>query len=177
LDYFAEKGWIELEAKQMTEVYAVLQTGFDASSVCHELASYFQAKEVSEVKRIHAMLAFFASDQCLSQQLAAYFGDADAPCHCGHCSVCHGHVAQLPEALALPALAEQNFYHLCGDLMDRHPSSQRCPISAESLTRFLCGVTEPLLTQLKAKSLSGFAALEHYPYAEVRQWVRLNLAV
>jgi ATP-dependent DNA helicase RecQ len=38
-------------------------------------------------------------------------------------------------------------------------------------------VTEPLLTQLKARSMGGFAALEHYPYAEVRQWVRLNLAV
>jgi ATP-dependent DNA helicase RecQ len=83
----------------------------------------------------------------------------------------------LPEAQALPALAEQNFDRLCSDLMDRHQSGQRNSISAESLTRFLCGVTEPLLTQIKARSLSGFAALEQYPYAEVRQWVRLNSAV
>jgi ATP-dependent DNA helicase RecQ len=32
------------------------------------------------------------------------------------------------------------------------------------------------LTQLKARSLAGFAALENHPYAEVRQWVRQQLA-
>jgi ATP-dependent DNA helicase RecQ len=88
LDYLAEKGWIELEAKQMTEVYGVLQSAFDADALSHELGAYFQAKEVSEIARIHAVLDFFASDTCLSQRLAAYFGDTQAPLHCGHCAVC-----------------------------------------------------------------------------------------
>ena len=176
LDYFVTKGWIELEAKQMTEVYAVLQPGSDARLLSHELAGYFQAKEASEVKRIHAMLAFFASDQCLSHQLASYFGDDKAPVHCGHCSVCHSQVAQLPEPMPLAALVEQNFHTLCGAVMAKHQSLMRQPLSAESMTRFLCGVTEPLLTKLKARSLSGFAALEHYPYAQVRQWVQQEMA-
>jgi ATP-dependent DNA helicase RecQ len=88
LDYLAEKGWIELEAKQMTEVYGVLQSAFDADALSQELGTYFQAKEVSEIARIHAVLDFFASDRCLSQRLAAYFGDTQAPLHCGHCAVC-----------------------------------------------------------------------------------------
>ena len=88
LDYLAEKGWIELEAKQMTEVYAVLQVPPDAAALSHELAAYFQAKEVSEIARIHAVLDFFSGDTCMSQRLAAYFGDAQAPLHCGHCSAC-----------------------------------------------------------------------------------------
>jgi ATP-dependent DNA helicase RecQ len=88
LDYLAEKGLIELEAKQMTEVYGVLQSAFDASALSQELGAYFQAKEVSEIARIHAVLDFFASDRCLSQRLAAYFGDTQAPLHCGHCAVC-----------------------------------------------------------------------------------------
>lgn len=88
LDYLAEKGWIELEAKQMTEVYGVLQSSFDADALSQELGAYFQAKEVSEIARIHAVLDFFASDRCLSQRLAAYFGDTQAPLHCGHCAVC-----------------------------------------------------------------------------------------
>jgi ATP-dependent DNA helicase RecQ len=32
-----------------------------------------------------------------------------------------------------------------------------------------------LLNKLKARSCSGFAALEDYPYAEVRQWVQQHL--
>jgi ATP-dependent DNA helicase RecQ len=175
LDYMAEKGWIELEAKQMTEVYAVLQPQFDATALTQELAAYFQAREVSEVKRIHAMLAFFASDQCLSQQLARYFGDMAAPPHCGHCSVCHGRVAHLPDPTPLAPLVGQSFSGLCDELLARHRQGGRGTLSAESLTRFLCGVAEPLLNKLKARSCSGFAALEEYPYAEVRQWVQQHL--
>ena len=40
--------------------------------------------------------------------------------------------------------------------------------SAECLTRFLCGISVPVFTKLKARQLPGFASLEAYPYAEVR---------
>lgn len=66
LDYFQEKGWIELESKQMTEVYALLQSGFDAEALSAELHGYFSQQEASEIRRIHAMLALFASELCLS---------------------------------------------------------------------------------------------------------------
>jgi ATP-dependent DNA helicase RecQ len=176
LDYFQEKGWIELESKQMTEVYGLLQTQFDPAALSLELYGYFQAKEVSEIARIHAMLALFASEQCLSQRLAAYFGDRQAPLHCGHCSVCAGRVAHLPEPPALPTLAGQNFSALCDDFSARHQAHKGAPASAECLTRFLCGISVPLFTKLKARSLHGFAALENYPYAQVRQWVKTQLA-
>ena len=177
LDYLATQGWIELEAKQMTEVYAVLAPGFDAPALSRELALYFQTRERSEIARIHAMLAFFASERCLSRQLAAYFGDTDAPLQCGHCSVCDGQVAHLSEPAPLPALTGQSFPVLCGELLARQQTPGARPVSAETLTRFLCGVTAPLLTQLKARSLPGFAALENYPYVAVRHWVQEQLAV
>ncbi len=172
LDYFQEKGWIELEAKQMTDVYAVLQRDVDQQALAAELSAYFQAKEHSEVARIHAMLDYFASAQCLSHRLAGYFGDDQAPLHCGHCSVCQGQVAQLPAPAALPPLTSQNFVALCGAMIDLHQGKLRTPASGHTLTRFLCGISAPALTKLKARSLPGFAALEHYPYAEVRRWVQ-----
>lgn len=33
LDYFQEKGWVELESKQMTEVYSLLQADFDSQAL------------------------------------------------------------------------------------------------------------------------------------------------
>jgi ATP-dependent DNA helicase RecQ len=176
LDYFQEKGWIELESKQMTEVYALLQPGFDPQALSLELHGYFQGKETSEIARIHAMLALFASEECLSQRLAAYFGDDQAPLRCGHCSVCTGQVAHLPAPAALPALAEENFAQLCGDFAQRHQTLKGSPASAECLTRFLCGISVPMFGKLKARSFAGFAALESYPYAAVRLWAQVQLA-
>ncbi len=172
LDYFQEKGWIELESKQMTEVYALLEPGFDPVALSVELHNYFSQQEASEIRRIHAMLSLFASEQCLSQRLAVYFGDANAPQQCGHCSVCRGQVARLPAPPALPPLAEQDARGLCDGFIRKHQELKGREPSAECLTRFLCGISVPLFTKLKARQLSGFAMLENYPYAEVRSWLQ-----
>lgn len=176
LDYFQEKGWVELESKQMTEVYSLLQTDFDAGALSTDLHAYFTRHEGGEIARIHAMLDLFATEQCLGHRLAQYFGDAQAPRRCGHCSVCHGQVARLPEPPALPALVDKNFNGLCGDFIHRHQQHTGDVPGAERLTRFLCGISVPLFTRLKARSIPGFAALEDYPYAAVREWCEAHLA-
>jgi ATP-dependent DNA helicase RecQ len=171
LDYFQERGWLELESKQMTEVYAVQRPDFDVQALSEELHAYFSQQENSEINRIHAMLELFASECCLSARLAHYFGDREVPEQCGHCSVCRGQVARLPEPPALPSLERQDFHALCGAFIRRFEEQRGEPPSSECLTRLLCGITAPLFTRLKARSLPGFAALEAYPYAAVRDWV------
>jgi len=175
LDYFQEKGWIELESKQMTEVYNVLEADLDAQLLSAELHAHFTRHEHGEITRIHAMLELFATDRCLGHRLAEYFGDGNAPRQCGHCSVCHGHVARLPEPPILPALVDKNFEALCGDFIHKHEQHSGSVPSAERLTRFLCGISVPLFTRLKARKIHGYAALEEYPYAEVRQWAQAHL--
>jgi ATP-dependent DNA helicase RecQ len=175
LDYFQEKGWVELESKQMTEVYSLLVTDFDAQVLSAELHAYFTQHERTEIARIHAMLDLFATEQCLGYRLAQYFGDDNAPQQCGHCSVCHGQVARLPEPPVLPALVDKNFQALCGDFIHRHQQYSGSPPGTERLTRFLCGISVPLFTKLKARAIPGFAALEDYPYAGVRAWAEANL--
>ena len=175
LDYFQEKGWIELESKQMTEVYSLLVSDFDAEALSQELHAYFCAHESGEIKRIHAMLALFASDTCLSYRLARYFGDDQAPRQCGHCSVCAGHVARLPEPPALAPLVDKNVEALCGAFIHRHQEYAGSYPPAERLTRFLCGISVPMFTKMKARAIPGFAALENYPYAEVRDWAAKHL--
>lgn len=172
LDYFQEKGWVELESKQMTEVYSLLQIDFDSDALSAELHEYFTRHERTEVARIHAMLEVFATERCLGYRLAEYFGDHNAPEHCGHCSVCHGQVAYLPEPPALQPLEDRDFQHLCGDFIRKHHDYNGQLPSAECLTRFLCGISVPLFTKLKARATAGFAELEDYPYAQVRAWVQ-----
>ncbi|KIP99445.1 MULTISPECIES: RecQ family ATP-dependent DNA helicase [Pseudomonas] len=171
LDFFQERGWIELESKQMTDVYAVLQ-GFDTQALADELHGYFLAQEGSEIRRIQAMLELFASEQCLSHRLAVYFGDERAPRQCGHCSVCRGQVARLPEPPSLVPLAGRDRGSLCGAFIGKYQSVRGGELpSNECLARFLCGISVPLFTRLKARQISGFAELEDYPYSEVRAWL------
>ena len=175
LDYFQEQGLIELESKQMTEVYSLLDTDFDPQVLSEALYMDFKQHEVGEVARIHAMLDLFATEHCLGQRLAQYFGDENAPQRCGHCSVCHGHVAHLPPPPRLSPLVDKNFMGLCGDFIHRHHEHTGQLPGAERLTRFLLGISVPLFTKLKARGIPGSAALEDYPYAEVREWVQTHL--
>ena len=172
LDFFQERGWIELESKQMTDVYAVLQPDFETQALATELHDYFLAQETSEIRRIQAMLELFASEQCLSHRLAAYFGDEHAPRQCGHCSVCRGQVAHLPEPPALAPLAGRDRNELCGAFINKYQSARGGELpSNECLARFLCGISVPLFTRLRARQISGFAVLEDYPYGEIRAWL------
>ncbi|VVP30262.1 ATP-dependent DNA helicase RecQ [Pseudomonas fluorescens] len=175
LDYFQEKGWVELESKQMTEVYSLLHSDFASDALSAELHEYFTRHEQTEVARIHAMLEVFATERCLGYRLAEYFGDHNAPERCGHCSVCHGQIARLPEPPPLPPLVDKNFAKLCGEFIHRHEQQTGRIPSAERLTRFLCGISVPLFTKLKARAIPGFAALEEYPYAQVREWAQEHL--
>jgi len=175
LDYFQEQGLIELESKQMTEVYSLLDTDFDPQVLSEALYMGFKQHEVGEVARIHAMLDLFATEHCLGERLAQYFGDENAPQRCGHCSVCHGHVAHLPPPPRLSPLVDKNFMGLCGDFIHRHHEHTGQLPGAERLTRFLLGISVPLFTKLKARGIPGSAALEDYPYAEVREWAQTHL--
>ncbi|MDI5921794.1 ATP-dependent DNA helicase RecQ [Halomonas sp. LR5S13] len=177
LDYFVEKGWMVLESKQMTEVYEVLSAEIDPVSLTDDLFGYFRDKERAEIDRLHAMLALFESDRCLSRRLADWFGDARAPEHCGHCSACRGQVARLPDAAPTQPLSSREIAPLCGPFLKRlAEAGEGHPPTADLLTRFLCGITTPLFTPMKVRKLEAFAALEGYPYAEVRQRVAEQIA-
>ncbi|QOR38625.1 RecQ family ATP-dependent DNA helicase [Billgrantia diversa] len=169
LDYFVTQGWMVLESKQMTEVFDVLRSDLDPAALTEELHRYFRDKEHAEVERLHAMLALFESEACLSRRLAEWFGDEHAPQQCGHCSACRGQVARLPDPAPLEPLTAETIERLAGELAQQLASSGEAhSITPDLLAHFLCGLTGPLLTRFKARRLAGFGALEAYRYAEVR---------
>ncbi|MDA0146811.1 RecQ family ATP-dependent DNA helicase [Vibrio sp. LaRot3] len=168
LDYFDQQGWIELESKQLTDVYQVLNSSNPVEAVVHQLAQLFEQKEQKDIQRIHHMLQLFQAESCISQQLAHYFADHNAPLLCGHCSVCRGQAAHFAP-LQYNSIEESQVKEWIEPL--RKPSNG--VISNPLLTRFLCGIATPKLTQLKASKMAGFGALSHISFSQVLKHVEL----
>ncbi|WP_299001921.1 ATP-dependent DNA helicase RecQ [uncultured Shewanella sp.] len=171
LDYMDNKGMIELQTKQMTQVYQVNAFDLAPDVLAARLYDKFQLKEQNEVARIHELVAFFCGERCLNLQLAEYFSDPHLHQACQHCSVCHGEIAQLPSLPDLPNLQGYDFNTLTFDARTRLAEQS----SAVLLSRYLCGLTTPIFTKHKLKSTSAFASLEKYPFSQVLNWVNSEL--
>lgn len=166
LDYFHQNGWVELESKQLTDVYSVLPETQNIEDITQHLYELFQSKERKDIDRIHAMLGLFQSSDCLSHQLASYFADHNAPAHCGHCSVCRGQRAVFP-----PRIYDQPEPAVASDWIAEFVQLSPSAISNEAIARFLCGISTPLISQLKASKLSGYGALANVSFEQVLQLV------
>lgn len=166
IDYFNEQGWIELESKQITDVYQVIETSRSKEQLTETLYQLFKNKENAETSRLSEMIDFFESTRCLSARLANYFSDLNAPTSCGHCSVCSGQVATLPQETT-----NQIDSSLLDKWVGEFVSAGKQSISNEALTRMLCGITTPLSTKLKAKKMEGFGQLERHPFSLVLEKV------
>ncbi|HBQ91254.1 MAG TPA: recombinase RecQ [Halomonas campaniensis] len=183
LEYFQDKGWLTLEGKRMTDVYEICQPEFSVEAVASQLFNECLHRERIEIERLHSMLALFESQSCLTRRLAEHFGDTtfDGPLdteqgRCGHCSVCYGNPVRLPDATPLTALSENDFIRYATPLIERHTEQFGQPPNAQRLAHFLCGLTMPIFTPLKARGLNGFAVFEQRAYPEVRQWAERCLA-
>ncbi len=162
LDYFHQNGWIELESKQLTDVYSVLPATQDSAELTQRLYELFQSKEHKDIERIHTMLNLFQSSDCLSYQLAHYFADANAPLQCGHCSVCRGQIA----SFANPNI-EQPSPEQIASWVNEFVRLSPTTISNDAVARFLCGISTPLISQLKASKLPGYGAMVNVSFSQV----------
>ncbi|WP_041058942.1 RecQ family ATP-dependent DNA helicase [Vibrio owensii] len=171
LDYFHQNGWIELESKQLTDVYSVLPATQNQEATSQHLVELFQSKEQKDIERIHTMLNLFQSSDCLSYQLAHYFADHHAPTQCGHCSVCRGQVASFPQ----PQQEQPELAHLSA-WVDEFVQLSPTAISNAAVARFLCGISTPIITQLKASKLRGYGSMANVSFEHVLKQVELARA-
>jgi len=167
LEYFDEKGWIELQASQSVEVYEILNKNFEREILTQKLVDLFTKKETREIHRIHTMLRFFESEKCLNRNLSYYFGEKGIE-HCGHCTVCEAGKIIIPATTPLPPLSEKNVAGLTAGFNEIMENK----VSISLLTKFLCGITMPVFSRKKIKQLPGFGILEDYPYKEVEAYVK-----
>lgn len=175
LEYCHERGWLELQSKQMTDVYRVDVDKLNQPELAQTLFQHFAEREQSEIQRIQAMLTLLQQNQCLSRSLAHYFNDLNMVQDCGHCSVCMGKHMAWPQPAALPDLQQYNAQQLCAPLQQAIQSQFSVPASADLLTRYLTSITAPWLTKVKARQLGNMGLLEQYSYAQIKQWLKQSL--
>ncbi len=168
LEYFDEKGWIELQSKQAIEVYDILTQTFNSDVMAEKMYALFKKKEDLEIHRIHNMVSLFESDACISKQLAEYFGEYLEKERCGHCSFCKSGKAVLPNTTELKPLSNFEFGEITGEFF-RAVGEQ---FSEVNLTKYLCGIYTPVFSKLKIKKLPYFGILESYPFLEVKNWIK-----
>jgi ATP-dependent DNA helicase RecQ len=176
LDYFHEKEWIFLETKQMTEMFQVTTSERfkgeqTIKNLANDLFNQFKQKEQAEIARIQHLLDFFESQQCISRQLCQHFGDKQLTSDCGHCSVCLSGPIKLPVSHQLtplshfdPAKESQSIQAIARD--------KQLVLSHEMLTKFFCGITNPLLGKLRVRKLAESGKFEQYRFFDVLAWLK-----
>ena len=167
LEYFAEKKWIELQAKQSIDIYDIVTKDFDINELADKLFQTFSSKETHEIQRIHSMLSFFESDSCINRKLATYFGEQLTLSNCGHCSACRQGKAMIEHTVDLPRLASIDFQTIANKL----PSLGANESTVVNLTKYLCGIYTPCFKGMNIKMMPHFGLLERYPYQDVYQWI------
>ena len=167
LEYFEEKGWIDLQSRQAVDVYDILTQAFNIDDMAEKMYALFKKKEGLEIQRIHNMVGFFENDACISTQLAGYFGENLANERCGHCSFCQSGKAVLHATTKLKPLAQLEFKKITAEFYQAVGQQ----FSEVNLTKFLCGIYTPAFSKLKIKKLPYFGILESYPFLEVKNWI------
>ena len=167
LEYFEEKGWIELQSRQAVEVYDILTQAFNIDDMAEKMYALFKKKESLEIQRIHNMVSLFESDACISKQLAEYFGEHLSKERCGHCSFCKSGKAVLQNTTELKPLSQFEFKTITAEFMQAVGEQ----FSEVNLTKFLCGIYTPVFSKLRIKKLPHFGILERYPFLDVKNWI------
>ncbi len=162
LEFFHEKGWIELSSKQSVEVYEILRKDFDINTEALALGQLFSRKESAEIERIREMIAFFEKEGCLSGSLSGYFGEKGIE-NCGHCSFCRTKTAVIIPDSPKPSIDKYDIKALTEELSGLMEGEVTDLLKA----KFLCGIVSPKLTKKRARNLKNFGKLECYPFKEV----------
>lgn len=157
LDYLVEKGWAELALANLRQGYKnnkTISTREQWDALDAYLDTLFAEREIRDIQRIHAVLAFANNPACLSQQLMEYFGEQGAQ-RCGICNHCRT-VELIPLSLpaAQPLTAAQQT--LIREVKSEAHSPLRQP---RQLARFLCGLPSPATSRSRLRSHPAYGAL------------------
>ena len=172
LEYFDEKGWIELKAQQLIEVYNIKTQVFNIDMLTKKIHKLFKSKEKNAIEKIHNMLRFFENDSCISKELTKYFGENLEKEYCGHCSFCKNGKVIIEKSLELKPISDFNFKEITNEFI----KAMKEHFSVLNLTKFLCGIYTPIFLKFKIKKLSYFGIFERYAFQDIKKWINKHKA-
>jgi ATP-dependent DNA helicase RecQ len=169
LDYLSEQGHIQLETKQLTQVFELTVNEFDLEALTSQLLGYFEDKETKEIARIAQLIRFFELKTCLSHALARYFDDLNSPVSCMNCSVCLGRSVQLA---ASPRASMPPKEVLASHLKDLQTWAEgqgfSHALSVSMQTKYLMGLSMPAFSRSGITKLAGFGFCTEQGFHQVK---------
>jgi ATP-dependent DNA helicase RecQ len=169
LDYLNEQGHIQLETKQVTQVFELTVNEFDLEALTSQLLNYFEDKETKEIARIAQLIRFFELKTCLSHALARYFDDMNSPTACMNCSACHGRSVKLTTSPITPMPPKEVLGSHLHDLQIwAEGQGLSLPISVSMKTKYLMGLSMPAFSRSGITKRAGFGCCSKQGFHQVK---------
>jgi len=170
LDWLAEQQLLEVKVAGVRQKYRLLRQPESTETLSTELYQRFQQREMAEINRLQQVLDLVAMDSCQTNALAAHFGELrQSPC--GHCNSCNNDKRKIDANWA--NRQSENISSDYWSKVERLANTQSEIFSnPNQLTRFLCGISSPLLSRNKLTKHELFGSTENIPFAEVLQKIK-----
>ncbi len=162
LDYFAERGWIELQASGLVFGYRKLRPIGDIEELTQDLYQVAVDREIGELTRLDELYLLMSAESCQSALLSQHFGQPHAG-ECGHCSVCEGHGIDILPEPDYPRLGDSALTGI-RRLQRQHPELLG---DARQQARFLCGLATPKLTRARLTQEPLYGCCSAIPFDRV----------
>jgi len=172
LNWLEDNRFIELSHSGLQQGYKVEKviSESDLRSLVQKMMDRFSQREKGDNLRLELVLNLIHTDSCQVNQLLEYFGEIRKK-PCGHCGQC------LDENdIELEAVEEREFGSEEANIINSVATSTNYQMlsTARSLTRFLCGISSPLISSKRLSRHTNFGALKDFPFNQILKRIEDN---
>lgn len=172
LDFFNEKGWIELKSSGLVHGYRKLKPIHSQPELAQSFFEKVAGREANEIQRTRQTRELYAARECQAGMMSAHFGQPlKEPC--GHCSFCLGEGPfEIPDPVysELDGATIRRVEQLVGEL----PAALN---SSRAIARFLCGIRSPALSRAKLSGHNLFGSCETIPFDHVMREIESKISI
>jgi len=140
----------------------------DIDGLKEKLSKRFKQREQNDLHRIQLVLDLINHTGCKTRFLLDYFGE-NPDSDCGHCQFClHGENGAIDRETVTMPDPDSNVAKLVRDLRAEHPEALG---SNRQVTRFLCGLSSPMLSRQKLTRHELFGQTADHSFTYIMAWV------
>ena len=172
LDYLEQSGDLVLEVSGARLGFRRLHIDqLDVGTLKEKLVERFRLREQNDLSRLELVVDLVNHADCKTRFLLGYFGE-DLDADCGHCSFClDGENITVAGKETGLDLLDRDLADNFRQLREEHPEALKTP---RQVTRFLCGLSSPMLVKNKLTRHELFGRIKNCPFPLVMEWVAAN---